>query len=498
MIPPFCHHLIPLLPATGQQGESGAKAYAAAAKDAVRSAERIHGALKAACRVETALVPPDSAFFEDCAGQAKVRSAAWSVVRNASSLRWIIPTARPETIRKALPEDWVGKGYRNVCLAGVVDRPDRLAETQQQLIAVPSHLRMMLLPSLQELPDLHGFLAQIHWVVAVGSSEDGAQVSRIRETCRATDTAFLFLPLNFPAAAAGCGEDIATPDTGESSSPNHPFGPEVNLHRPTLPDLRRAYHSIPLTISTAMADSTASASTPASTHVARATEPPEHPAENPLEAPATSSAAVTETLIVEVASSTLTDGSTELSDEDRRDFTRLDDTVRRGVAAFTECGQALAEIHDRKLWKAGAHATWESYVREVLGMSKPHAHRLVQAARIASELSESLPTGNDLPRVIPASESQVRPLCRLKSQEQRTTAWCLAVKRADGQPTAKQISDVVAELMAEDPPSAAPRTTLKQQIAETIRELREANAARETAERIESLLHDLEKLLKLT
>lgn len=41
--------------------------------------------------------------------------------------------------------------------------------------------------------------------------------------------------------------------------------------------------------------------------------------------------------------------------EDRRDFKRLDKIVRHGISAFKECGRALQEIHDRKLWKPGGH-----------------------------------------------------------------------------------------------------------------------------------------------
>ena len=161
----FSHHLIPLLPTTGQEGATGAKAYAAAAKEAIRSAERIHGALKVACRVETALVPPDSAIFDHNPGHAKARRAAWSAIRSATSLRWIIPTTRPETIRHALPEDWIGKGYPNVCLGGIVDRPDRLAEVHQQLVGLPSHFRMLLFPSSQEI-----LTCTACWTRSIGSS----------------------------------------------------------------------------------------------------------------------------------------------------------------------------------------------------------------------------------------------------------------------------------------------------------------------------------------
>lgn len=498
LIPAFCHHQIPLLPAAGQQG--GHSSEAAASKEAVRLAERIHGPLRSVGRVETALVPLDSGLLEVRPGQAKLRSAAWNAVRDATSLRVIIPTSHPETIREALPDDWIGKGYTNVCLAGVVDRPDRLVEIRQQLVAVPSHSRMLLFLLFEECPDLTGLLAGIHWVVAVVSSEESAQARFIRQACRAASTACLLLPLTPPNAADAPGADLAAQESGQPLLPEHPFGPEVDLRRPTLNDLRQDH--LPMSLPTPAAPAGSPAPTPDSADAILAAELPEHSAAAPSSAPSdaveTLVEATIEPLEMEVTSTTRAAAKTDLSHNDRRDFVRLDKAVRRGAAAFLECGLALAQIHDRKLWKAGTHATWESYVREVLGMSKPHAHRLVMAARITSVISKSLPNGNDLPRVLPLSESQVRPLSRLKKPELWTPAWDLATERADGQPTPELLSDVVAEMMAEDPVQAAPRTTHKQKLTETIRLIREANAAPDPRDRVEALLLELEILLKLS
>jgi hypothetical protein len=84
-----------------------------------------------------------------------------------------------------------------------------------------------------------------------------------------------------------------------------------------------------------------------------------------------------------------------LTKADLADFNQLHKKVRDGVAAFMEFGTALMEIQSRKLWKASGHPTWRSYLREVAGMSPPHAHRIVEGSQIALELVESLPNGND-------------------------------------------------------------------------------------------------------
>jgi hypothetical protein len=147
---------------------------------------------------------------------------------------------------------------------------------------------------------------------------------------------------------------------------------------------------------------------------------------------------------------------------DKADFKRLDKLVRHGVAAFMESGKALAEIHERKLWRAGGHGTWEAYCREVVGMSKPHAHRLMAASRIALDLVESLPTGNDFPAIIPVSKSQVRPLQRLENPQMRRRAWEKAAGKADGQPTAQDVIEAVVEILEPEQPLES-RPTRSQQ-----------------------------------
>ena len=281
----------------------------------------------------------------------------------------------------------------------------------------------------------------------------------------------------------------------------HPFGPELQLRRPTLPALRLGDASQLI-----LDDCTPELVTQEATDNNFNTEPVVtlheretmglHPVvlDDPDE--------VITTIQEEAATLLPLARKHEgllISEADRRDFARLDTAVRRAAATFMECGRALAEIHDRKLWRAGDHPTWEGYVRCVLGMSKAHAHRLVQAARIATEISETLPIGNaGTDHMRPASESQIRPLCRLKDAGQRATAWSLAIQRAGGQPTAKVITEVVSELMTADPRGCSPRANSKQQLQNKFRELRAAIAQALPTEQITGLLNDLESLLKLS
>lgn len=96
------------------------------------------------------------------------------------------------------------------------------------------------------------------------------------------------------------------------------------------------------------------------------------------------------------------------------------------------------------------------------------------------------------------SEWQVRPLCRLKTEELRIAALSRAVERAsDGQPTARLLSDVVAELMADASPPKASKPSRKQFVAAAFQRLRASVAAEEPVEQINGLITELEKLFKV-
>lgn len=179
--------------------------------------------------------------------------------------------------------------------------------------------------------------------------------------------------------------------------------------------------------------------------------------------------------------------------EEISDFKRLDRCVRLGVKAFLDCGTALKEIHDRELWRAGGYSGWEVYCREVAGVSKPHAYRLIQASRIAMEITESLPIGNDS-AVMPISESQVRPLQRLPDPEKRKLAWSAAVEKAEGQPTAIQVQEAVFDILE---PAAPAKTSLSrgQQRVVVVGRIKEAIARRGSWEELEAMLNELEELI---
>ena len=59
------------------------------------------------------------------------------------------------------------------------------------------------------------------------------------------------------------------------------------------------------------------------------------------------------------------------------------------MAAFIECGQALAALRDRKLYKKKGYATFEELCRQEFGFSRQHGTRLIRASQHALALPEA-------------------------------------------------------------------------------------------------------------
>lgn len=93
----------------------------------------------------------------------------------------------------------------------------------------------------------------------------------------------------------------------------------------------------------------------------------------------------------------------------------LENMIARSQEQFYKMGRALKEIRDNRLYKLALFETFEAYVKARWDMGRAQAYRLIKAYEIICNLS---PIGD----ILPANESQVRPLVQLKPIEQRT-AW---------------------------------------------------------------------------
>jgi hypothetical protein len=488
MIPAFGHHYLPLLSSPEVAGALGGKAHLTAVKEACKSAGRINGALTMAGRFEVAVVSCVIDFFDPAPGMAKARNHAWERIRNSPRLQWVILTRHPELISTALLSTWIGKGFQNVCLGLVADGADGFPEKLQALRKAPVQRRMIYLSHCNPAMDLSGQLGDIDWVVFTGNSEDSSQAAVIEAACREANVAFLFHQPD--------GDMESSPVSGSSEDelpwPVHPFGKKIDFNQPTLPALKPV-----------LAATLIPSSPPADEE-----NKPEAPCPAILEVTdspvpiSTAAHALTSEPPTEIVKFEVVPPETAALDPDpalpvisggtHEEFTQLDGVVRSGLGIFMEVSHALAQIRDRELWRAGGHTSWAAYCLATGGLTKSHANRLIKSAEIAGHLQQVAPIG-----ATPRTESQVLPLCRLKTQELQVTAWSRAVERASGsQPTASLVTGIVAELMAEDSPPTASKPTHKQFVAAALGRLRSSVTAKDPVEQIYGLITELEKLLK--
>lgn len=113
--------------------------------------------------------------------------------------------------------------------------------------------------------------------------------------------------------------------------------------------------------------------------------------------------------------------------------------IERGIKTFVDVGMALMEIRDGRLYRRD-YSTFEDYCRDKWGMSRIHAHRMIEAAEVTGNL---LPMGN----ILPVSERQARPLASLPSDVQ-PLVWQVAVETApEGKITARHVEETVKAWM---------------------------------------------------
>lgn len=123
-----------------------------------------------------------------------------------------------------------------------------------------------------------------------------------------------------------------------------------------------------------------------------------------------------------------------------RTLEQCEAVIERGLNTFVEVGAALLQIRDGRLYKA-EYSTFEDYCRERWGFTDRRARMLIDAAETVSLLE----TGTTVP-VLPATESQARPLTALPT-EQQAEAWKIAVETApEGKITAAHVQSVVDEI----------------------------------------------------
>ncbi len=126
---------------------------------------------------------------------------------------------------------------------------------------------------------------------------------------------------------------------------------------------------------------------------------------------------------------------------------QLEEVLQRNMQSFVEVGNALKEIRDGRYYRQ-TYDTFEAYCKGQWGMSKPYATQTIGAFEVRSNLVA-------IATILPTTESQCRPLTSL-SPETQQQAWARALEIAgDSQPTARIVSEAVAELFPKPEPSPA-------------------------------------------
>ena len=66
---------------------------------------------------------------------------------------------------------------------------------------------------------------------------------------------------------------------------------------------------------------------------------------------------------------------------DRRSLAELEDIIAKGKATLLEVGEALIEIHSRRLYKP-RYKNFKAYLAERWGISRAHGYRAIAAAKL--------------------------------------------------------------------------------------------------------------------
>ncbi len=116
----------------------------------------------------------------------------------------------------------------------------------------------------------------------------------------------------------------------------------------------------------------------------------------------------------------------------------LEELIASGMRQFLLIGNALSRILKDRLYTTSGYESFERYCEARWFISRAHAYRLIEAAAVASNLSDCA--------VLPANERQLRPLAKLEPGEQKK-AWELTLQNApNGRCTAKQVEQAIRTL----------------------------------------------------
>jgi len=115
---------------------------------------------------------------------------------------------------------------------------------------------------------------------------------------------------------------------------------------------------------------------------------------------------------------------------------RCEETISRGLETFVKVGRALAEIRDRRLYRA-KYGTFDAYVAARWGMSRTRAYEFIAAGEVVETVTTTSATADI---AAPRNEAVARELAPLRRQpEAMREAWAQTVAEHGETPTAQQV-----------------------------------------------------------
>lgn len=123
----------------------------------------------------------------------------------------------------------------------------------------------------------------------------------------------------------------------------------------------------------------------------------------------------------------------EITATEGDEYIRLCETVDRGMSQFIEVGMALAELNEKRLYRA-EFPTFEAFVSERFKLTRRRAYQMIEEARVAAET----------PGV--RNGAQARALARIEPERR---AEVLALADSSGKITAARIVEAARTLGGE-------------------------------------------------
>jgi len=164
--------------------------------------------------------------------------------------------------------------------------------------------------------------------------------------------------------------------------------------------------------------------------------------------------------------------------------------IETGIKQFLLVGEALRQIKEAELHRN--LGTFDEYCKVRWNLGASYAYRLIESAECMAVLKEEADTAGY--SVLPANESQVRELVRLKKPGRQVTAWKNAVKKADGNAvTAEVVAKVVNGMLGTSGKKGSAKST-KQDVEHKLESIGEL--VHKKLEKSGNLDSGIKKLLK--